>query len=124
MCFYNSNYCNNSGQYNCVNNKNCCQEQTNNFGYCGMANGNSYCYYPTVWQSENTVEEQQNNNYERADCMCNSKHFYCREQGQNSQQNCESNNCFRYNCLKQKQCNKTKKRCCFCDLFNCICGRW
>ena len=123
MCFYNSNYCNNCGQNNYTNNKNsCCEEQLSNFSYCGKTSENSFFYYPTNWQCENATE-QQNNVYERSNCTCNLKHFCYGEQGQNTQQNCESNNYFGHNCLKQKQCNKLKNRCCFCNFFNCICGR-
>ena len=122
MWFYNSNYCNSCKQSGSESYKNCCsEEQQNDFVCCGKTEGKSCCYYPSSWQSENNSEEQ-NNIYERPDCRCNLKESCFREYSQEN--SCQNGLGYTNNggCCKQKQCFKPKKRCCFCDFFNCICG--
>ena len=115
--------------------KNCCGEQEKQQSYCCKRTEEDSCYYyPNYWQ----VESEQSEGDFKQNCCCKKpkfnenlnenyfenygqKNFYTREEKtNNSQCSCSKNN---WGYIEQKQCFKPKKRCCFCDFFNCICGR-
>lgn len=125
----------NSNCYNCNQSyfgKSCYGEQEQH-SCCKKTEEDSCCYYPNYWQVES---EQSEGKFKHSCCKRpkfngNTNENYFENYGQenyyageenikNNQCSCSKNN---WGYTEQKQCFKPKKRCCFCDLFNCICGR-
>ena len=129
----NSNYYNNYEQNE--NSKKCFCEEQEKMVCCKKVREDVYCYYPSGWKCENDKKEEkcfkeQEKCYEREEHE--NKHLkenYCRDYSKESCKEKEENHnncdCFKkqYNFEQEKQSFKPRKRCCFCDLFNCICGR-
>ena len=127
--------CYNYNNQNCSN-KNCFGEEEseqNQMACCKKIREDICCYYPTFWQIENNRKENccnQNSNYENINCNCKLKENCFNDYNNDSYNQTSEENFRRCNCSKNKvcyeqteKCNKPKRRCCFCDLFNCICGR-
>lgn len=132
----NSNYYNNYEQNN-IDKRCCCNEQEyeeKQMVCCKKVREDVYCYYPSGWKCENDKKEEKCSNrqekcYEREEHE--NKHLkenYCRDYSKESCKEKEEENhnqcsCKNGNYEQEQQYFKPRKRCCFCDLFNCICGR-